>query len=192
MYRFVGPRQAVPRQMVRAHFTDTTFIRAVSEVPTGPILKAEVDKAANLVIDVYKSLVPRSLATGRHLADALGKRSRVFKDDNGAYVVIGAKIVGGRTIVKNFHVQEKGSTIRFRRRIGGRYAWMEKVLAEGVLKYKRQTGVVIGHHYLQRAFESQVDNMARQISYNFLNKVLYRWVNDRTRSGAVVGAGNVS
>ena len=166
---------------VKCVIDDQTVIRAFTQLANLDVTNACKDsltEAADLVVNAFRSTVPRSNVDHHHLADALGVRIRAYRNRSGAYCIIGARLVGGKMWVKHFHATESGTIVRVRKRIGGRYAWVEGIIANLSTTQKdfyRRTEDVQGQHFLQRAFESQRSAMLQIIKVMFQQRILQKW-----------------
>lgn len=100
-------------------------------------------------------LVPRSM----RLFQSPTKRVWAFPDGNGHAGIVGPK----SNTAPHAHLVEKGTVVRFRKKIAGKYQIVEiKIQASGTNfrglrpPEARRSGQMIGTHPLQRAFDSAI------------------------------------
>lgn len=105
------------------------------------ILRPALKAGAEVVASRYRQMLLDAYAkvgnTGTHAFEAVGVKSRAFKDELGAYAVVGAKTIGGQMMAPQMRFGEKGTDERYTRT--GKYRgampaqrWLKLSLAQSM------------------------------------------------------------
>ena len=126
--------------------------RAATQEAVKPIASAyesglrKHDTEGPAVRKVNGAYVPRP-----HISQTVGSKIWRFPDGTGYAGIVGTK----SGMAPHAHLLENGTKFRYRKKIGGKFAWVEVLIQKGLRPAKvRRTKAAEGHQVLAKAFRS--------------------------------------
>lgn len=158
---------AVLKQSIRTTITKQCLNRAVQ--PAVKVIRDLTPRGKGPAIDKHGNPRPR-------LFETVDKKVRRFSNGEGYYAVLGFT---HQQNAAHDWIINYGTTMRFRTRIGGRFAWVETApwflaLSEEEKKQKRRTGVGPAFNMIEKAVAQCQEQIARAFITLFTVKVMDR------------------